>query len=254
MKLMITKDYQEMSLLAAEAVESVVRRKKNALLGLTTGNTPIGMYHALAEKSRAGELNMRETHIFSMEEYLGIPPDNYQSLYQWLNRVLIEPCGIASERVNRIDGSAPEPQLACQVFDRTIESMGGLDLVVEGIGTNGHIGFNEPMSPPDSPTRIVALSSETQTYNFAYWDELVPAHGITVGLAAIMKAKEIVLIASGSKKAYALKQALEGPVTSEIPASYLQLAPQLTIIADREAASLLTIDKEGGFPCPHSSV
>jgi glucosamine-6-phosphate deaminase len=239
MKLIVTNDYDEMSARAAEITADVIQLNPRAALGLTTGNTPIGLYRNLVARYQAGTLALDEIRVFCTEEYLGISPFDSYGLFAWLNREFIQPCHLPAAHVYRLHGEHTEPQLACVEFDAQIRRHGGLDLVVESIGLNGHIGFNEPGSPPDSPSRILALTEDTLEYNANYWDASVPGYGLTIGLGTILASKAVLLLVSGEAKAEPLARALNGPVTPEVPASILQGFPQLIVVADRAAASLL---------------
>ena len=239
MELIVTKDYEEMSERSADLVASVIEGRPDAVLGLTTGNTPVGLYKRLVARQQADQLSLRDIRVFCPEEYLGVSADNEYGLFSWLNRLFVAPCHLPASQVFRLRGDDPEPQLACQEFEHQIERLGGLDLVVESIGTNGHIGFNEPGSPFDSRTRILALTEDTLEYNALYWNAEVPRYALTIGLSTILAARRILLLVSGHSKAEAMMKALAGPVTPEVPASILQGLPHLTIIADQDAASLL---------------
>lgn len=239
MKLIVTDDYDEMSTRAAEIVAALIRQKPHAALGLTTGNTPVGLYRKLVALHQAGTLALDEIRVFCTEEYLGVSPLDAYGLFAWLHREFILPCHLPSTHIFRLRGEHSEPQLACMEFDTLIQRCGNLDLVVQSIGLNGHIGFNEPGSPPDAPTRILALTEDTLEYNANYWDTSVPGYGLTIGLSAIVAAKSVLLLVAGEAKAEPLARALTGPVTPEFPASILQSLPHLVIVADRTAASLL---------------
>lgn len=239
MKLIVTNDYDEMSAQAAEIVATLIEQNPRATLGLTTGNTPIGLYRKLVARCQAGELALNEIRVFCTEEYLGSSPHDPRGLFAWLSREFIQPNQLPPEHVFRLQGEHTEPQLACMEFDALIQNCGGLDLVVESIGLNGHIGFNEPGSPPDAPTRILALMNDTLEYNANYWGASVPNYGLTIGLRTILEAKSILLLVSGQAKAEPLARALTGPVTPEVPASILQGLPHLVVVADQAAAALL---------------
>ncbi|HLI87809.1 MAG TPA: glucosamine-6-phosphate deaminase [Ktedonobacteraceae bacterium] len=240
MKLIVARDYEEMSAIGADIVASVVAANPGAVLGLTTGNTPVKLYGNLVARASAGSLNLKQVRIFCTEEYLGIGPDDPCSLFGWLWRILIAPCALPPEHVFRLRGEDSEPQLACQEFEQQIVRAGGLDLLVESIGVNGHIGFNEPGSPPDAPSRVLALTDDTLEYNINYWDQEVPRYGLTIGLGTILAARQILLLVSGRAKAGPLARALTGQITPDVPASILQRASHLIVVADREAASLLS--------------
>lgn len=239
MKLIVAKDYEEMSALGANVVASLLATRPDAVLGLTTGNTPVGLYGHLVVRHRAGTLKLDGIRVFCTEEYLGIGPDSPYGLFSWLNRVFITPCHLKPEQIFRLHGEAMEPQLACHEFEAQIQQSGGLDLLVESIGINGHIGFNEPGSPFDAPTRILALTEDTLEYNANYWNTSVPEYGLTIGLRTMLAARTILLLVSGQSKAEPLLRALTGPVTPDLPASVLQQASNLIVIADADAASQL---------------
>jgi len=241
MKLYIAKDYDEMSAMAADYVTAFIQNKKDARVGLTTGNSPKGFYSVLAQKQQEGAIDLSQIKVFSLEEYLGVSPEDHRSLYSWLKRMVIDPCQLSDDQVYRIIGEDPEPQQACERYDQQIGEAGGLDLIVEGIGTNGHIGFNEPGSRLDCTTRIVGLTEETHTYNYAYWNGDVPRYGMTVGIQQMVNCGHVVLLASGVRKAEALKRTLCDAMTAEVPASYLQKLPELIVFADEEAASLIKL-------------
>lgn len=243
MKLIVANDYNEMSTLAADIVATLIREKPDAVLGLTTGNTPIGLYRNLVRQYQAGELALEHIRIFCTEEYLGISPNDAYGLFAWLNREFIRPCHLAASQVSRLCGEDSEPQLACLDFEREIQACGGLDLVVESIGINGHIGFNEPGSPFNAPTRILALTDDTMEYNANYWAASVPRYGLTIGLETLLSAKSILLLVSGEAKAEPLARALTGPVTTDMPASVLQGFANLIVVADRAAAALLLTEE-----------
>jgi glucosamine-6-phosphate deaminase len=239
MEIIITENYEEMSARAAEIVCSLLKKKPSSNIGLTTGNSPLGLYERMIRLHNLGQIDLRKATIFSTEEYLGVSHEAYHSLYSWLDRSILSHCDIKLEQVIRLKGENPEPQLACEEFDKAIEVRGGLDILVEGLGTNGHIGFNEPGSRMDSPTRIVALSQETIDYNYQYWQKPISNHGMTIGMEKILSANKLLLLVSGSHKAKSLLRTLQGKMTSDFPATFLQRAKSLTVIADKEAAVLL---------------
>jgi glucosamine-6-phosphate deaminase len=239
MELIVTSDYEEMSAVGADIVASIVAHNPSAVLGLTTGNTPVGLYRHLVARHQNGLLSLSNIRAFCTEEYLGVSPQDEYGLFSWLNRLLIAPCNLPPSQVFRLRAEDSEPQLACQEFEHQIKQFGGFDLVIQSVGTNGHIGFNEPDSPFNSHTRILALTEDTLEYNANYWDMEVPRYALTIGLGTILTARRILLLVSGRSKAEPIKQALRGPVTPEVPASILQGVSYLTVIADQEAASLL---------------
>lgn len=239
MELIVTRDYEEMSEVGADIVASFVANNPYAVLGLTTGNTPVGLYQNLVARHQKGLLTLQNIRAFCTEEYLGVSPMDEYGLFAWLNRLLIDPCKLPLSQVFRLRAEDSEPQIACHDFEQQIEQLGGFDLMIQSVGTNGHIGFNEPGSPFNSRTRILALTEDTLEYNAQYWDMEVPRYALTIGLGTILAARRILLLVSGRSKAEPILKALCGPVTPEVPASILQGANHLTVIADREAASLL---------------
>jgi glucosamine-6-phosphate deaminase len=239
MELIVTRDYEEMSAVGAEVVASIVTHNPRAVLGLTTGNTPVGLYQHLVTRHQRGQLSLHHIRAFCTEEYLGVSPQDDFGLFSWLNRLLIAPCNLSPSQVFRLRAEASEPQLACQEFEQQIEQLGGFDLVIQSVGTNGHIGFNEHGSPFDSRTRILALTEDTLEYNAHYWDMEVPRYALAIGLGTILAARRVLLLVSGRSKAEPMMKALCGPVTPDVPASVLQEVSHLTVIADQEAACLL---------------
>jgi glucosamine-6-phosphate deaminase len=209
------------------------------LLGLPTGRTPLGLYEALAARRRAG-LDLSRVHVVSLDEYLGVGPEEPISLFGWLSRAALVPLGIPPERTLRLPADDVEPQLATRAVDRWLTRHGPMDAVVLGLGPDGHVAFNEPGAPADARTRVVALRRETVERNQRYWEGTarVPAFGMTIGLRDILGARRVLLLAAGAEKAAILSRALEGPITPEVPASVLRRTA-LTVIADRAAAARL---------------
>ncbi|WP_308633902.1 6-phosphogluconolactonase [Paenibacillus silvisoli] len=240
MELIVLDNYEELSAEAANIVKALIRHKPDATLGLTTGNSPIGLYRELVRSHYSSDISLERVRIFCLEEYLGVQPDDRRSLFGWLNDLIIAPCAVPGSQVYRLKGEDPEPQISCEQFERAIKDAGGFDLVVEGIGTNAHIGFNEPGSSEHSRTRIVSLNESTINYNFQYWNSAVPSYGMTAGISTLLSSKHILLLASGQNKAESLARALTGKISPDVPASYLQRSRRLTVVADRDAASQLS--------------
>ena len=221
---------EEVARHAADFIEARVREKPDAKLLVATGNTPMPTYAELARR----DLDMRKTRAIQLDEYLGVSEDDPRSLYRWMRRSFVEPLRI--ENVLRFDPTTPDPEAACTRYAETIRDLGGIDLAILGLGPNGHLGFNEPPSPADAPTRVVTLSEESLQSNAGYWGGLnVPRRALTVGLDLILKAEACLLLVTGERKRDILRQTLEGPVSPQVPASYLQNA-LLTVMADRAAA------------------
>ncbi len=240
--LRIVKDYDQLSDLTANLVAAIIRRTPTAVVGLPTGRTPLGFYKRLAALRRRGLDTSRLTAV-CLDEYLGVGPGDPISLFGWLRRVALEPLGIPTAHILRLPSDEAEPQLACERFNTLLDRLGGFNIVVLGLGWNGHVAFNEPGSPRTAPARIVALQPGTIERNLAYWRgrRSLPGYGMTMGLRNILRAKRILLLVSGARKAQILAATLRGPITPTIPASQLRLG-RLTVIADQSAARLLTRD------------
>lgn len=229
----------------AHAADLVARRtteKPDLVLGIATGSSPLGTYRELSRLREQGKVTLEEVRCFALDEYVGLPEGHPASYAVVVAEEVTGPLGLNPENVYTPDGSAADIQQACLDYETALTSAGGVDLQILGIGTNGHIGFNEPMSSLASRTRIKTLSEQTRRDNARFFPEgeNVPSHCITQGLGTIMDAREIVLVAQGELKAEALAAAIEGPVSSMCPASLLQFHPQVTMVLDEAAASRLT--------------
>lgn len=227
--------------LAADEIEAYVTQEefsgRDAVLGFATGSTPLPVYAALARR----ELSLSYVRGFALDEYVGLPQGHPQSYASVILCEAVEPLGLDPARVLVPNGAAHDPAAAGAEFERAIEDAGGIDVQLLGIGSNGHLAFNEPGSSFDSLTRVVELTAETRLDNSRYFDSLddVPTHAITQGLGTIMRARSLVLLAFGERKAAALAAALEGPVSEDMPASIVQRHPRVLVLADEAAASLL---------------
>jgi glucosamine-6-phosphate deaminase len=221
-----------------DGIESGVVR----VLGVATGSSPLPLYRELAARPPR---RIDEVEFFALDEYLGLPAGHPQSYRSFLERELMRPLGLDPARLHVLDGTAADGERECAGFERTMAAAGGVDLQILGIGSNGHIGFNEPGSSPLSRTRVAALSARTRTDNarfFAGTADEVPTHCLTQGLATILEARRIVLVASGRQKAEAIAHAVDGPLDTAVPASLLRDHPDVTLVLDREAASMLTTE------------
>lgn len=225
-------------LVAAEIVR-VLSRHPEAVLGLATGSTPLPVYDALRE--RVGDLDLSLVRGFALDEYVGLPAGHPESYRSVIEREVVEPLGLDPERVRVPDGSLEGIEDAGEAYERAIEQAGGIDLQILGIGTDGHIGFNEPGSSFASRTRVKTLMHQTREDNARFFPSIddVPRHCITQGLGTILRARHIVLLAFGTAKAAAVAGAAEGPVTASLPGSAVQLHPHATIVVDEEAAAQL---------------
>ncbi len=237
MRLIITDNYEDLSRTAADMMAEVITAKPTAAVVVATGSTPMGVYRELAARRRDGGLDTTRLRVFQLDAYLGLAPNDRRSLYGWMERSFLDPLGVPSEQVIRLHGDAPDPVAACQAYDQAVAEAGGFDLAILGLGPNGHLGFNEPPSEPDAPTRVVDLTEESLSSNAGYWGSRddVPRQALTAGMAVLLAARTILLVVSGMHKHDILHQAIEGPVTPAVPASFLQQASGATIIADRAA-------------------
>ena len=242
MRIIVTKNYDDMSAKAANIIASKVILKPNCVLGLATGSTPIGTYKQLIEKYNNGDLSFADVSTVNLDEYRGLTHDNDQSYYYFMNDNLFNHVDIDKTRTHVHDGTEPDSDKACADYEEIVKSYGGVDLQLLGLGHNGHIGFNEPAEDFPKTTHCVDLQESTIEANkrfFASIDD-VPRQAYTMGIGTIMAAKSILLIASGKDKAEIIKKAFFGPVVPQVPASILQLHPDVTIVIDEDAASLIS--------------
>ncbi len=237
MRVIVTNDYASLSRVAADLVVDVVNAKPDAALLVATGNTPMGMYRELGERRQRGELDASRLRVFQLDEYLGLGPDDHRSLYGWTVRSLVEPLGVPVEDMVRLRGDASDPAAACLAYEEAVNTAGGIDLAILGLGPNGHLGFNEPPVAPVSVTRIVELSEESIESNGRYWGarDQVPRRAVTAGMSVILAARRTLLVVSGAHKRDILRRTIDGPVTADVPASYLRLSSDVTVIADTAA-------------------
>jgi len=241
MRIILTKDFPEMSQEAAAVVKNRLETKPDLVLGLATGSTPIGLYQELVRMHKKEGLSFAKVRTFNLDEYIGLEPDHPQSYYYFMYQHLFGHIDIPEENVHIPDGLAKNPEKFCQWYEDEIEKVGGIDLQVVGIGRDGHIAFNEPGSSLASRTRVKTLDEQTIKDNSRFFQNVneVPRFAITMGIGTIMEAKEILFIASGKGKAEIVAKALEGPVTSLITSSILQIHPKVVVIIDEDAATCL---------------
>ena len=219
----------------ADALAQRIEARPHLVLCLPTGSTPRPVYERLpAALSRAGAAT-RQASVVLLDEYLGLPAGHPVRCDAQLHRQVIKPLPEPPATFLAFDVDGPDPAAACAAYDAAIERAGGLDLVVLGLGTNGHIGMNEPGTGPDAPTRVIELAPSTMAAALAYGADPPPGHGVTLGLAGILAAREIWLLVSGERKAAILRAVLDGPVTTDVPASLLRGHPGLRIVADDDA-------------------
>ncbi|MFF7981752.1 glucosamine-6-phosphate deaminase [Streptomyces sp. NPDC007901] len=242
MEVVIVPDAAAGGELIAEAMARLLRRKPDALLGVATGSTPLPVYQALTAKVRAGAVDTSRARIAQLDEYVGLPAEHPESYRSVLRREVLEPLGIGADAFLGPDGTAADVRAACEAYDGALAAAGGVDLQLLGIGTDGHIGFNEPCSSLRSRTRIKTLTEQTRADNARFFDgdvDQVPYHVITQGIGTILEARHLVLLATGEGKAEAVAATVEGPLAAMCPASALQLHPHATVVVDEAAASLL---------------
>lgn len=239
-EVIIVPSTEEAGALVADEIIALIAAKPSAVLGLATGSTPLPVYRALA--SRRDEMDLSSVSAFALDEYVGLPVTHAESYRSVITREVVEPLGLKPSRVHVPNGALETIEHAGDDYEAAIEEAGGIDLQILGIGTDGHIGFNEPGSSFASRTRVKTLTAQTRRDNarfFASEDE-VPMHCITQGLGTIQNARHLVLLAFGAGKARAIAGAVEGPVTASLPGSALQLHRRATVIVDEEAAAELT--------------
>lgn len=235
-EVVIVASREDAGALAADRIEALVRRKPDAVLGLATGSTPLPVWAALRERG----LDLSRVRGFALDEYLGLPAGHPESYHAVIAREVVEPLGMDPALV-RVPGDDGPVDGAGERYEAAIRDAGGVDLQVLGIGRTGHIGFNEPGSSLASRTRVKTLTEQTRRDNARFFDSLdeVPRHCLTQGLGTISDARELVLLAFGEAKAEAVAGAVEGPVSASLPASVIQLHPEVTVLLDEAAASRL---------------
>ena len=229
---------ENIAAMAAQQYVALLKRKPNAVLGGATGSTPLGLYAELVRLNKAGEISFKDASSFNLDEYVGLDGTHDQSYRYFMDHNLFDHIDIDKTRTHvpsGIDVSDPA------AYDKQIEAAGGVDLQLLGIGNNGHIGFNEPGTPFGSLTHIVELTESTREANKRFFKSIdeVPTHAVTMGVKTVMQARSIILMAIGPAKAPIMKEMLQGPVTEKVPASVLQLHPDVTVYMDYEAAKLL---------------
>ncbi len=241
MEVIIKENYEEMSKEAAEIIRDAIHLKPNLVLGLATGSTPIGTYKELIRMYEAGELDFSKVVTFNLDEYVGLPPTHDQSYHYFMHENLFNHININPANVHVPSGVVRDFGSYCQWYEDEIAKAGGVDVQVLGIGSDGHIGFNEPGSSLASRTSIVTLTEETIQDNSRFFERMedVPRFAITMGVGTIMEARLCLLLANGEKKADPVEALVEGPITSQVTASALQMHPNATVIIDEAAASKL---------------
>lgn len=243
MEIVILPDSETIGRITANAIEELIARKPGSVLGLATGSSPLSVYDELARRYREEGLSFASARAFALDEYVGLPVGHTESYREVINREFTNKVDIPAENVSCPDGTEGNIAASGEVYEKSIQAAGGVDLQILGIGSNGHIGFNEPGSSLSSRTRVKTLLAQTRQDNARFFDNLddVPRHVVTQGLGTIMEARHIVLIACGIGKAQAVRAFAEGPVSAFCPASVLQMHPHVTVLTDEEAASSLQL-------------
>ncbi|MCE5272663.1 glucosamine-6-phosphate deaminase [bacterium] len=242
MDVIVKPSYEEVSALAARMIADVVEDNPRCVLGLATGSTPVAAYRELISIHKEQGLDFSQVVTFNLDEYVGLDEKNEQSYHYFMWENLFSHINIRPENVHIPEGNAEDVVEFCQLYEQMIESFGGIDLQLLGIGSNGHIAFNEPTGSLGSRTHLTRLTERTRRDNARFFKSLdeVPSQAMTMGIGTILDAASILLVANGESKAEAVAKMVEGPVTAMVPASALQLHPSVTVIVDAPAASKLT--------------
>lgn len=241
MRIIVTKDYEEMSLKAAEIMRAQIQLKPNSVIGLATGSTPLGLYSNLAKWNEEGSLDFKEVITVNLDEYKGLPAEHDQSYIYFMNKNLFSKINIDKNNTHLPNGMAEDADKECARYDALIKSLGGQDMQLLGIGHNGHIGFNEPADAFANGTYCVKLTESTINANsrfFASADD-VPKYAFSMGCGVIMNAKRILMVATGEEKAQAIHDMVKGPISPKCPASILQMHPDVVVVVDEGAAKML---------------
>jgi len=239
MKFLVCKDYEAMSEWAAQVVKEIVNNKPDAVLGLATGSTPVGMYNRLVEMNKAGEIDFSKVKTFNLDEYYPIDPKNDQSYRYFMYQNLHGHINILPENVHVPCGNCEDPDAEGKAYDKMIEEAGGLDFQFLGSGVNGHIGFNEPDDALIAGTHKTALTENTIEVNSRFFEKIedVPRYAITMGMAPILKAKKIVILINGENKVPILDALASGKITTQIPATMLWMHNDVTVVTDEKTAA-----------------
>ncbi|MBQ8182623.1 MAG: glucosamine-6-phosphate deaminase [Clostridia bacterium] len=240
MKIIVLKTAEEIGIEAAKIFTDEVKNNPSCVLGLATGATPVPTYNKIKETFSQGGISFKDVKTYNLDEYCNLPKNDKNSYYTFMHEQLFNGLDILEENVHFLDGNATDCDAECKRYDDEINNAGGIDIQLLGIGNNAHIGFNEPADEFTSGSFKVKLTESTINANKIYFDENpMPEYALTMGIRQIMSAKKIVLIATGPKKAEAVRNMIEGPVTAQVPASVLQEHDDVVIFLDEDAASLL---------------
>ena len=241
MKLVLVKNYDEMSKVSADLMVEVINKKPNAVLGLATGGTPIGMYKNLIKMNEEGKVDFSKVTTVNLDEYIGLPGTHEQSYRFFMNKNLFDHININKENTYVPNGLAEDIEAEGKAYDEKIDALGGTDIQLLGVGNNGHIAFNEPDSCLIAGTHLTGLTKSTIEANSRFFDSMdeVPKTAITMGLGQIMKSKKILLVASGDSKAEAIKELFSGKITTNCPVTMLNMHRDVTVVVDEAAAKLI---------------
>ena len=247
MRIYQAENYTAMSRRAANIISAQVIYKPDCVLGLATGGTPVGLYKQLVDWYNKGDLSFAETRSVNLDEYLGLSPHHEQSYRYFMQVNLFDYIDIKPENTHVLNGLAKDPEAECRAYNHLIRDLGGIDLQLLGMGHNGHIAFNEPGENFGLETHVVDLTESTIDANQRFFENRddVPRHALSMGIKNIMNARRILMVVSGEDKAEAVYKAFAGPVTKQVPASVLQLHPDVTLVGDKAALSKLV---EAGVP------
>jgi glucosamine-6-phosphate deaminase len=240
MKIIKLKNYEEVSQKASEIVINQLKKKPNSVLGLATGSTPVRLYEKLVEAFKKGEISFKEVMSYNLDEYIGINRNHPQSYYQYMHKHLFSKVDMRESHIHIPNNDIDQIDQIAKLYNDDL-TKNAIDLQILGIGSNGHIGFNEPKTPLGNETFIVELDEQTRKDNMRFFDSLdeVPKYAITMGIKNIMRSKHIILMASGIEKADAVYEMVNGKVSEDLPASVLQLHPNVIVIVDEKAGSRL---------------
>ena len=241
MKVIVVKDYQAMSDLAAEIIANTIKANPSCTLGLATGSSPIGTYQNLVKDVKAGEISFKDVKTYNLDEYCGISRSHPQSYYYFMHQHLFDQVNIQERHTHLPNGMEPDSKKECERYEELIRSLGGVDLQLLGMGHNGHIGFNEPGQAFETGTHCVDLQESTIEANKRFFASAadVPKQAYTMGIKTIMQAKKILVVVSGEDKAEIVKKAFFGPVIPGVPASILQMHNDVILVGDEAALSLI---------------
>ena len=239
MNIIKAKDYKDMSRKAANIISAQIIMKPDCVLGLATGSTPLGAYAQLIDWYPKGDLDFSRVSSVNLDEYRGLPKENDQSYHYFMQHNFFEHINIQPDHTFVPDGMEADSEKACLAHEEVIRTLGGVDLQLLGLGNNGHIGFNEPGAAFEKETHLVDLTESTIQANSRFFEkpEDVPTQAYTMGIKTIMQAKKILVVVNGIGKADIVAKAFWGPVTPQVPASILQMHPDVTLVADEEALS-----------------